>query len=104
MVKNVGKKLACPITIVTQGNKGCICYPSEEEIIIIPAFAKKVVDRIGSGDALIAIASLCAVQKAPGIITGFVGNAAASVAVSTVGHRNSIEKVPFKKYLSMLLK
>lgn len=104
MVKNVAKKLSCPITIVTQGKLGCICYQSEEEMIIIPAFAKKVVDRIGSGDALIAIASLCAVQKAPAIITGFIGNAAAAVAVSTVGHRNSIEKIPFKKYLSMLLK
>jgi sugar/nucleoside kinase (ribokinase family) len=104
MVKNVAKKLFCPITIVTQGKLGCICYRPEEEMIIIPAFAKKVVDRIGSGDALIAIASLCAVQQAPAIITGFIGNAAASVAVSTIGHRNSIEKVPFKKYLSMLLK
>ncbi len=104
MIKSVAKKLSCPITIVTQGKRGCICYRSEEEMIIIPAFAKKVVDRIGSGDAMIAIASLCAMQQAPAIITGFIGNAAASVAVSTVGHRNSIEKVPFKKYLSMLLK
>jgi rfaE bifunctional protein kinase chain/domain/rfaE bifunctional protein nucleotidyltransferase chain/domain len=105
MVKNVGKKLSCPLTIVTQGNKGCICYPlHEDEIILIPAFAKKVVDRIGSGDALIALGSICAVQQAPAIITGFVGNAAASVAVATVGHRNSIETVSFKKYLSILLK
>lgn len=105
MVKSVGKKLSCPMTIVTQGNKGCICYPSsEDEIILIPAFAKKVVDRIGSGDALIALGSLCAVQHAPAIITGFIGNAAASVAVATVGHRNSIENVAFKKYLSILLK
>jgi len=104
MVKTVAKKLSCPLTIVTQGKLGCICYQSGEEVIIIPAFAKKVVDRIGTGDAMIAIASLCAVQQAPSIITGFIGNAAASVAVSIVGHRSSIEKVPFKKYLSMLLK
>ena len=104
MVKSVAKKLSCPLTIVTQGKEGCICYRLDDKIFIVPAFAKKVVDRIGSGDALIAIASLCAVQHAPTIITGFIGNAAASVAVSTVGHRNSIEKVPFKKYLSMLLK
>ena len=104
MVKSIGKKLTCPLTIVTQGKLGCICYRSEEEIIIIPAFAKKVVDRIGSGDAMIAIASLFAVQQAPAIITGFIGNAAASVAVATVGHRNSIDTVSFKKYLSTLLK
>lgn len=107
MVRSVGNKLSCPLTIVTQGKEGCVCYhsvPDDEEIFMVPAFAKKVVDRIGSGDALIAIASLCAVQKAPAIITGFVGNAAASVAVSTIGHRNSIEDVTFKKYLSTLLK
>ena len=104
MAKSVAKKLSSSIAIVTQGKEGCICVQPEAEITIIPAFAKKVVDRIGTGDAMIAIASLCAVQHAPAIITGFIGNAAASVAVSTVGHRNSIEKVPFKKYLSTLLK
>jgi rfaE bifunctional protein kinase chain/domain/rfaE bifunctional protein nucleotidyltransferase chain/domain len=106
-VKNVGRNLSSTITIVTQGKDGCICFHSkkgDEEIFVVPAFAKKVVDRIGSGDALIAIASICAVQEAPAIITGFVGNAAASVAVSTVGHRTSINHVSFKKYLSTLLK
>jgi rfaE bifunctional protein nucleotidyltransferase chain/domain len=104
MVKSVAKKLSCSTAIVTQGKDGCICVQSGEEITIVPAFAMKVVDRIGSGDAFIGIASLCAVQHAPTIITGFIGNAAASVAVSTVGHRTSIESVPFKKYLSTLLK
>jgi rfaE bifunctional protein nucleotidyltransferase chain/domain len=106
-VKSVGRKLSSSVTIVTQGRDGCICFHSEkgdEEIFVVPAFARKVVDRIGSGDALIAVASLCAVQNAPAVITGFVGNAAASVAVSTVGHRSSIEIVSFKKYLSTLLK
>jgi sugar/nucleoside kinase (ribokinase family) len=107
MVKSVGKKLSCPVTIVTQGKEGCVCYhtaPGDDEIFIVPAFARKVVDRIGSGDALIAIASLFAVQNAHPVITGFVGNAAAAIAVSIVGHRSSIEKVAFKKYLSTLLK
>jgi len=106
-VRSVGTKLSCPISIVTQGKEGCVCYAvndGDEELFIVPAFAKKVVDRIGSGDAMIAIAALCAVQHAPALITGFVGNAAASVAVSTVGHRNSIDSVSFKKYLSVLLK
>jgi len=107
MVRSVGVKLSSRLTIVTQGKEGCVCYYSQEgneELFVVPAFAKKVVDRIGSGDALIAIASLCAVQRAPAVITGFIGNAAASVAVSTIGHRDSIKKVAFKKYLSTLLK
>lgn len=103
MVKSVSEKLSCPLTIVTQGKEGCICY-NGESMLTIPAFAKKVVDRIGSGDAMIALASLCAVQRASVQITGMVGNAAASVAVSTVGHRSSIDKIAFKKYLSVLLK
>jgi rfaE bifunctional protein kinase chain/domain/rfaE bifunctional protein nucleotidyltransferase chain/domain len=106
-VRSVGNKLACPMTIVTQGKDGCVCYHNvegDDDIFIVPAFANKVVDRIGSGDALIAIASLCAVQDAPPMITGFVGNAAAAVAVSIVGHRSSIERVAFKKYLLTLLK
>jgi len=104
MVRSVAKKLSCPLTIVTQGKDGCVCYHNDDDILIVPAFAKKVVDRIGTGDALIAIASLCAVQRAPPVISGFIGNAAASIAVSTVGHRCSIDIVSIKKYIAMLLK
>jgi rfaE bifunctional protein kinase chain/domain/rfaE bifunctional protein nucleotidyltransferase chain/domain len=104
MIKNIAKKHSCSIAVVTQGKVGCICVQEKEEITIVPAFAKTVVDRIGSGDAFIGLASLVAVQQSPAIIAGFIGNAAASVAVSTVGHKSSIENVAFKKYLSMLLK
>jgi len=107
MLKNVTKKLSCSMAIVTQGKQGCICFHVENDdsdIVIVPALASKVVDRIGSGDALISISSLYAVQHAPPVITGFIGNAAASVAVSTIGHRSSIDNVSFKKYLSTLLK
>ncbi|WP_292369199.1 PfkB family carbohydrate kinase [Methanoregula sp. UBA64] len=107
MIKNVAGKLSCTLIIVTQGKQGCLCFHggnNNPKIISVPAFAMKVVDRIGSGDALIAISSLCAVQNAPTEITGFIGNASASIAVSTVGHRSSIDNVAFKKYLSTLLK
>ncbi|HJJ42263.1 MAG TPA: PfkB family carbohydrate kinase [Methanocorpusculum sp.] len=104
MLKSVSNKLSCPLTIVTQGKEGCLCCDNFDKIFSVPAFAGRVVDRIGSGDAFIALGSLFAVQNAASEVTGFIGNAAAAIAVETVGHRESIQNVGFKKFIDTLLK
>ena len=49
MIQSVSKKLACGKIIVTMGKLGCICYDEHEGFFEIPAFAQKVIDRMGSG-------------------------------------------------------
>jgi len=104
MIKHVSQKVNCGKIIVTMGKLGCICYDKQEGFFEIPAFAQKVIDRMGSGDAMIAITSLCVIQKAPMEIVGFIGNAVAAQAVVIVGHRSFIEKASLLKSIVTLMK
>ena len=70
----------------------------------MPAFAVRVVDRIGAGDAVFSVTALCVAQKAPMEVVGFVGNAVGAQAVATVGNRKPIERVPLFKHIEALLK
>jgi rfaE bifunctional protein kinase chain/domain/rfaE bifunctional protein nucleotidyltransferase chain/domain len=104
MMTHVMDKIKCDSLLVTKGSNGNSYHIRGQDICETPAFATKVVDRIGAGDAVLSLCSLVAYQKAPAPIVGFIANAAATIAVGTVGHRNSIEKVQLQKYITSLLK
>lgn len=103
-VLDVSRKLACERVVVTQGNHGCLCYSKDEGFFEVPAFAGQVVDRMGAGDAFLALTALCVAQKAPMEVAGFIGNAVGAQAVATVGHRKPIERVPLFRHIESLLK
>lgn len=104
IILNVSEKLSCPQMVITQGQSGSLCYSREDGFVDIPALAINVVDRIGAGDAVLSLTSLFAVQNAPVEMLGFIGNVAGSEAVATMGHRQSLEFVPFMRHVETLLK
>jgi len=104
IVKGISEKLSCERMVITKGPSGCLCYGSKEGFFEVPAVATQVVDRIGAGDAVFAISSLCAAQGAPMEIVGFVGSLAGAQAVATVGHRSSVQRLPLIRQMETLLK
>ena len=76
----------------------------EEAIYTVPAFTTNVVDRVGAGDAVLAITSLFAYLNAPAELIGFVGNVVGAEAVNIMGNKQCIEKMPLIKHISHLLK
>ncbi len=104
MVKRMAEEFDYKRVTVTRGNNGCMCYDKQDGFVEVPAFAGKVLDRMGAGDAYLSITALCVAQKAPLEVTGFIGNAAGAQAVATVGHRSFIEKVSLYKHIESLLK
>jgi rfaE bifunctional protein nucleotidyltransferase chain/domain len=89
---------------VTRGRNGLLVYDKELGPISAPAFTSSVVDRVGSGDAVLALTSpLSAMGVHPEVI-GLIGNVAGSEAVKIVGHRSFLEYRPFWKHLTALLK
>jgi len=90
MILDVSRKLACGRVVITQGNRGCLCYAKNEGFLETPSFTSSVVDRMGGGDAFFALSALYAVQSAPMEIIGFIGNIAGGLFVEVVGHRESI--------------
>jgi rfaE bifunctional protein kinase chain/domain/rfaE bifunctional protein nucleotidyltransferase chain/domain len=104
IVRQVSEDLQCPRILVTQGVQGCLCYSREEGFFNVPTFALRTVDRVGAGDAVFSIASLCAALDAPIEVIGFVGNAAGTEAVGIVGNARFIERAPLLKHVEALLK
>lgn len=89
----------------TIGNKGSITLQdSETNPVRVPALASQINDRVGAGDSVLAITSLCAAQGCPSDILGFIGNAVGAEAVTIMGNERFIEKTPLMKHISHLMK
>jgi rfaE bifunctional protein kinase chain/domain/rfaE bifunctional protein nucleotidyltransferase chain/domain len=104
IVKEVSAQLGAERLMITRGGQGCLCYSRSEGFHEIPAFTGHVVDRVGAGDAVLAITALCAAQQAPIDVLGFIGNCVGSQAVGIVGNRSAIERVSLARYIECLLK
>ncbi len=104
IVEGISGQLGAERLMITQGGQGCLCYSRSEGFHEIPAFTGHVVDRVGAGDAVLAITALCAAQQAPIDVLGFIGNCVGSQAVGVVGNRSAIEKVSLARYMECLLK
>ena len=89
---------------ITKGQFGALCYGKDEGFFDMPAIAGNVVDRIGAGDAVFSVASICAAQGAPIEIAGFIGNAAGAEAVGIVGNRSAIGRMSMIRHIESLLK
>jgi rfaE bifunctional protein nucleotidyltransferase chain/domain len=104
IVSDVSARLSCDRFLITRGSQGCFCYSKDEGFFEVPAFTGHVVDRVGAGDAVLAIAAACAVQRAPVDMIGFIGNCVGLQAVGIIGNRSSIERIPLVRYIECLLK
>ena len=104
MALNVSKKLGCDRVVVTLGKNGSLCYGKGEGVFEVPAFADQVVDRMGAGDAVLSLTSLCVAQDAPMEVVGFLGNLVGAQAVATMGHSASVERVQLMKSIESLMK
>ena len=104
MMRNLCRKFGYERLVVTRGKNGSICYSKKQGFFEIPALAGKVLDRMGAGDAFLAITALCVAQDAPLDAVGFIGNAVGAQAVATVGHRRSIERASLFKHIESLLR
>ena len=104
LAPQIYEKLQCKRLAVTNGRSGCLCLGPGEGPFEVPAVAGKVVDRIGAGDAFLAVSALLAAQNAPMDMVGFAGNAAGALAVATVANREPIDRVAYFKQIQSLLK
>ena len=69
-----------------------------------PAFASKVVDKVGSGDALFAIISLCKKINLNNDLSLFFGSIAAASSVENIGNSFFTEKKSFLRQIEYSLK
>lgn len=103
LVEEIAKQLDCTAIAITRGHKGALTY-GEGEFYEIPALIDHSLDRMGAGDAFLAITAPCAASGFDMQLVGFIGNAAAAMKIQTVGNREAIEPVSLFKFIKTLLK
>ena len=70
----------------------------------LPALSTRVIDRIGAGDAFLALAGLCLGGKLAPEIAAFAGSVAAALDVQIVCNREPVDPGGVYKYIATLLK
>ncbi len=95
------KKARCKLLILKLGERGIITYrapsPAVRSFFTIDSFADKVVDAVGSGDALLSYATLSLVATGSDVIGSILGSLAAAVACEQDGNNPVAPEVLLKK-------
>ncbi|MEK9171700.1 MAG: PfkB family carbohydrate kinase [Patescibacteria group bacterium] len=104
LIKKTAKQLKAKYITVTRGHLGSLVYSSKNGFAETPILSKEVVDRMGAGDAFLAVTAPCVAAGFPSELVGFIGNAVGALAVRIVGNRAPIESVPLMKFITAILK
>lgn len=97
IVQDLAQRLEFKEIYVTNGSRGIIAVSSSEGQYVVPAFAPTVIDRVGAGDATLAVISALRAVDTPIEISAFYGNIAGALLVSTIGNEITITKTFLKK-------
>lgn len=104
LVEKTMKRFGASRITVTQGSDGCTVYSSDSDSVKVPAVAMEIVDRVGAGDAVLAVTSLVSALDAPPPIIGIVGNIVGAQAVGVVSNVSSVQRLPVIRSIESLLK
>jgi cytidyltransferase-like protein len=104
LVERQAEQHGCRRMLITRGQKGVVCWGLDEGFSEVPALAGHFTDRVGAGDAVFAVTSLCLAQNAPAEVMGLIGNAVGAMAVGVIGNRGPIERTPLLRFLISLFK
>ena len=104
LVKDLAGRQSAETIMVTRGKTGTLLYSRNEGFFECPSLATKVVDRVGAGDAVLAITSACVYNRAPLDVTSFIGNLVGAQHVGVVGNSSSLDRVSVLKSIESLLK
>ena len=90
---------------VTRGTKGVMMLDRNNGMFHkLPALSSRVIDRIGAGDAFLALSALCLVNNNDAEVAAFIGSVSAAMDVQIVCNRDAVDPVGLMKYVSTLLK
>jgi rfaE bifunctional protein kinase chain/domain len=97
------ERLKARYLYVTRGSRGCAGM-ADGDFFQVPAFASKVVDRVGAGDTFLSVTALAAYAKLPPEVVGFLGNMAGAIAVGVVGNMKYLDAASLKKAVTAIMK
>ena len=91
--------------IVTRGRNGAFLIEyNKNKIVNCPAFSDKVIDKVGAGDTMLAIISLCLTLKIPSDLSLFLGSLAGAISVESMGSSVTLNKKSLLRKIEFILK
>ena len=91
--------------IVTRGKEGAIIYNRKKnKFNFCEAFAHSAVDKIGAGDAMLSLVSLCLQNKISNELSLLIGSLAAAQSAESIGNKYPVSKIKILKTLENMLK
>jgi hypothetical protein len=96
----------CRMVAITSGHRGCIVLERDFEIgvpVVVPAIVDHALDRIGAGDAFLAVTAPLVKVGAPPNVIAVVGNVAGAIQVGTVGNSSPVTMEELHEWLRELL-
>jgi len=105
LIKTLSKKLRSNYIHVTSGEAGSMIYNSStNEIISCPAFADKVVDKVGTGDSMLAILAVSLYKKFDIKFSMFLSALVAAENIQYMANKISITKSNITRAVQSYLK
>lgn len=103
LMREVAAKLGTRSLLVTRGRSGNLVCDAGGVISTAPSLSSHITDRVGAGDAVLSVASLCVAMGIPAEVMGFLSNVVGAHAVATVGHRSSLDPASLAAHIVALL-
>ena len=104
LLKLLSKNLNLQFLIVTRGYSGAILYDAKvKKFYYSDAFANKVVDKVGAGDAMLSILDICLYKKIDCDLSLLISSLCASQSVNSIGNKKAISKTTLLKELEHYL-
>ncbi len=104
-IKKLQKIIKCKYIAITRGKKGATIFSTKtKKSIQVPAFARNVVDKVGAGDTLYPILSLCLKGKIPMDLSLFLASISAAINSENYASKYTLNKIYFKKFIEHCLK
>jgi rfaE bifunctional protein nucleotidyltransferase chain/domain len=100
----ITKNIDCPRITITLGRQGSLHYWRDNGIIEAPALALRVVDRVGAGDAVLAVTGLLSAIDTPSDIIGLITNIVGAKMVDSIGNKTVVERSWLDRHIKSILK
>ena len=105
LMRDLSKKLKATNIVVTRGSNGATLYNKKKrQFYSCPAFATKVIDKVGSGDAMLALLSISLRAGYDERFSLFLGSLAAAQSVESIGNSKSINMYEIVKTIQHAIK
>ena len=105
LMVSLSKNLSSQFVVVTRGTQGAIIYNKKsKKFKQCPAFASKIVDKVGSGDAMLPIISLALEENIDENLSLLLGSLAAAQSVESISNSKRVSKQEILKTFHHALK